>query len=70
MAENALTRTARALDLVPYVIENPGISIEDLAKEFDTTSEQMIKDLEMIFYLEENEYMGRITPQLVIRDFK
>lgn len=49
MAENALTRTARALDLVPFVIENPGISIEDLAKEFDTTSEQMVKDLEMIF---------------------
>lgn len=28
------------------------------------------KDVEIVFYLEENEYEGRVTPQLVIRDFK
>jgi hypothetical protein len=27
-------------------------------------------DLEITFTLDENEYNGRITPQLVIRDFK
>lgn len=28
------------------------------------------KDLELVFYLEENEYNGRVTPQLVVRDFR
>lgn len=49
MVETAITRTARALDLVPFVIEHPGISIEDLAKEFGVTSAQMVSDLSMIF---------------------
>ena len=49
MAETALTRTARALDLVPFVIENPGISVEELAQEFQVTPTQMLADLSMIF---------------------
>ncbi len=49
MVETALTRTARALDLVPFVIEHPGISVEDLAREFSVSSKQMLADLSMIF---------------------
>jgi proteasome accessory factor C len=49
VAETALTRTARALDLVPFVIENPGISVEELAQEFKVTPTQMLADLSMIF---------------------
>ena len=49
MVETAITRTARALDLVPFVIEHPGISVEDLAQEFGVTTAQMVSDLSMIF---------------------
>ena len=49
MAESAIQRAARALDLVPFVSENPGISIGDLAKRFDVSEKQIIKDLELIF---------------------
>jgi proteasome accessory factor C len=49
MSETALTRTARALDLVPFVVENPGISIEELALEFSTSPKQILADLQMIF---------------------
>lgn len=49
MVETAITRTARALDLVPFVIEHPGISVEDLAQEFGVTTTQIVSDLSMIF---------------------
>ena len=49
MAESAIQRAARALDLVPYVSENPGISIKELASRFDVSENQIIKDLELIF---------------------
>ena len=49
MAESAIQRAARALDLVPYVSENPGISIKELASKFNVTENQVIKDLELIF---------------------
>jgi predicted DNA-binding transcriptional regulator YafY len=35
MAESAVQRVARALDLVPYVSEHPGIEIAELAKRFN-----------------------------------
>ena len=28
------------------------------------------KDLELVFFLDENDYMGRVTPQLVVKDFR
>ena len=49
MAESAIQRAARALDLVPYVSENPGISIKELALRFHVSEKQIIKDLELIF---------------------
>jgi len=49
MAESALQRVARALDLVPYVSENPGIQISDLAERFNTSEKQIVQDLELIF---------------------
>ena len=49
MSENAIDRTARALDLVPFISANPGWTIVDLAKKFSTSPEQIIKDLEMLF---------------------
>jgi proteasome accessory factor C len=49
MAESALNRVARALDLVPYVTENPGVAIEELADKFQVSTQQIVKDLELIF---------------------
>jgi len=49
MAESAVQRVARALDLVPYVSEHPGIQIAELAERFNTSKKQIIQDLELIF---------------------
>jgi len=49
MAETALERTARALDLIPFISKNPGWSIAELAEKFATTPSQIMKDLEMLF---------------------
>lgn len=49
MAESAVQRVARALDLVPFVSENPGIQIAELAEKFNTSEKQIVKDLELIF---------------------
>ena len=49
MAETALERTSRALDLIPFVAANPGLSIEELAMKFESTPSQIFKDLEMLF---------------------
>lgn len=49
MVDNAISRVARAMDIIPYVLENPGISIEKLATKFGVNQKQIIKDLELIF---------------------
>jgi predicted DNA-binding transcriptional regulator YafY len=49
MAESALQRVARALDLVPFITENPGVAISDLASKFNVSEKQIVKDLELIF---------------------
>lgn len=49
MSETALDRTARALDLIPFIIENPGISIEELARVFQSTPKEITKDLNLLF---------------------
>ena len=49
MAENAALRALRLLDLVPYIVRNPGISITELAREFGVTKEETIKDLNLLF---------------------
>jgi proteasome accessory factor C len=49
MSESAIERTSRALDLIPFVHQNPGFSIVELAEKFSTTPTQMFKDLEMLF---------------------
>jgi proteasome accessory factor C len=48
MSESALDRTARALDLVPYLLEHQGISIPELAAVFGTTEKQINDDLILI----------------------
>jgi proteasome accessory factor C len=48
MSESALDRTARALDLVPYLLEHQGISVSELAQVFGVTEKQINSDLILI----------------------
>jgi proteasome accessory factor C len=48
MSESALDRTARALDLIPYLLEHQGISISELAQVFGVSEKQMNDDLILI----------------------
>lgn len=48
MSESALDRTARALDLVPYLLEHQGISIVELAQVFGVSEKQINDDLILI----------------------
>jgi len=49
MVDSAIARTARAMDIIPFVLENPGIRVEELAVKFNVSEKQIIKDLELIF---------------------
>ena len=49
MSESSIERTSRALDLIPFVTNNPGLSIAELAERFDSKPSQIFKDLEMLF---------------------
>lgn len=42
---NPLERTSRMLDLVPYINTHQGISLAELAKVFEVSTDQMINDL-------------------------
>ena len=44
-AVSPLERTSRLLDLVPYINTHQGISLVDLAKVFEVSTDQMISDL-------------------------
>jgi proteasome accessory factor C len=49
MVDTAATRALRTMDLIPYILENPGISIRELAKQFDVTEKQIESDLQLVF---------------------
>jgi proteasome accessory factor C len=37
------------MDLIPYILENPGVSIGKLAKQFSVTEKQIESDLQLVF---------------------
>lgn len=47
--ETGLARTARLLDLVPYLTTHQGIAISDLAKTFNTTVKEITDDLNTLW---------------------
>ena len=49
MADTAAQRAIRAMDLVPYILENPGVSTNELASKFSVSQKQIEKDLQLIF---------------------
>ena len=44
-----IAKTARLLDLVPFITTHQGISIKDLAKEFAITTEELLDDLNTLW---------------------
>ncbi|MCA1840786.1 MAG: helix-turn-helix transcriptional regulator [Actinomycetota bacterium] len=50
MAEIFEGRMKRLLLLIPYVIQNPEVSVSELCKKFELTRGQLVKDLDMLFY--------------------
>jgi proteasome accessory factor C len=48
MSENSLIQVARALDLIPYLVANPGSSIASLAEQFGTSELQISRDLALL----------------------
>jgi len=49
MVDKAAVRALRTMDLIPYILENPGISISTLAAKFSVTEKQVENDLQLIF---------------------
>ena len=49
MVDVAANRALRTMDLIPFILENPGISIENLAKQFSVTEKQIEDDLQLVF---------------------
>lgn len=49
MVETAAIRALRSMDLIPFVLENPGVSIAELAEKFSVTQEQIKSDLQLVF---------------------
>src|ERR1019366_875873 len=48
MSESAIDRVARALDLIPFIRQNPGLSVVQIAHRFNTTPTQISKDLSLL----------------------
>jgi single-stranded-DNA-specific exonuclease len=61
-------------NLIPFTrggaMEAIGFGLGERLRELIGPNGRGRNDLEMVFYLEENEYNGRVTPQLVVRDFR
>jgi proteasome accessory factor C len=49
MVEGSASRAIRLLDLVPYLVSHPGISVSALAKEFGVSRDEILKDLNLLF---------------------
>ena len=49
MSLSAIERTSKALDLIPYIVEHPAISIEELAEIFSVPSAEMVELLNIVF---------------------
>jgi proteasome accessory factor C len=47
--ESATTRLSRLLTMVPWLLNRPGVAIEEVAREFGVTPEQVEADLALLF---------------------
>ena len=80
MKETALDRVGRALNLIPFIAANPGLSITQIADRFDSTPTQISKDLTLLHMCglpgythlelldidyEDPEYVSVLDPQVL-----
>jgi len=80
MKETALDRVSRALNLIPFIAANPGLSIVQIAERFDSTPAQISKDLTLLHMCglpgythlelldidyEDPEYVSVLDPQVL-----
>jgi predicted DNA-binding transcriptional regulator YafY len=49
MVETAAARALRLIDLVPFLHNNPGISLKEVAEQFNVTIPEIVKDLDLLF---------------------
>ncbi|MFM1788712.1 MAG: hypothetical protein RLZZ12_61 [Actinomycetota bacterium] len=49
MAEAAAQRAIRLLDLVPYLLNHPGITLKEVANTFEVGVPELLKDLDLLF---------------------
>jgi len=49
VSDTAAVRAVRTMDLIPYILEHPGISITQLSKNFAVTEKEIEKDLQLAF---------------------
>ena len=49
MSDTAAVRALRTMDLIPYILEHPGISINQLSKIFNVAEKEIEKDLQLAF---------------------
>jgi predicted DNA-binding transcriptional regulator YafY len=49
MADTAAIRALRTMDLIPFILENPGISTHELASRFSVSQKQIEDDLSLVF---------------------
>ena len=49
MIDTAAIRALRTMDLIPYILENPGVSIRSLSERFSVTEKQIESDLQLVF---------------------
>lgn len=49
MVDTAANRALRTMDLIPFILENPGVTIGKLSKQFSVTEKQIESDLQLIF---------------------
>jgi proteasome accessory factor C len=49
VAESADKRFRRLLQLVPYVLERPGINVDEVCERFDISRTQLVADLNLLF---------------------
>lgn len=46
---DALTRTKRSLDLIPFILEHQGITLDELAGKFNVSKDVLFEDLNLLF---------------------
>ena len=49
MSDTAAVRALRTMDLIPYILEHPGISVNQLSKIFNVAEKEIEKDLQLAF---------------------